>query len=160
MMLQLADCAANAVVECSAVAVYAPAPKRQAAVLLIDREHEAVTALAEILAAAGYRCMCSTDGETAAACARKLTPDLILSDINLAGHSGVALCERLKLAEGMAKVPVMFLSGSQIPDIIRRSNAAGGTYYLRKPCDPDVLLKLIGKALETPPPATAAVGRN
>jgi len=47
-------------------------------------------------------------------------------------------------------VPVMFLSGAQIPDIIRRSHAAGGTYYLRKPFDPEVLLELIQKALWMP----------
>jgi CheY-like chemotaxis protein len=44
----------------------------------------------------------------------------------------------------------MFLSGAQIPDIIRRSHAAGGTYYLRKPFDPEVLVELVQKALWMP----------
>ena len=103
-----------------------------------------------MLAAAGYRCVCSTDGVLRLECLRKRTPDLILSDINLAGHSGVTLCERLKQTAGMAEVPVMFFPALKYPDIIRRSHSAGGTYYLRKPCDPDVLLELIGKALGTP----------
>ncbi|MHB8901140.1 MAG: hypothetical protein ACYC6Y_20520, partial [Thermoguttaceae bacterium] len=47
-------------------------------------------------------------------------------------------------------VPVMFLSGAQIPDIIRRSHAVGGTYYLRKPFDPGVLVELVDKALWMP----------
>ena len=42
-------------------------------------------------------------------CARS-TPDLIISDINLAGHSGVTICEQLKQRRRPADVPVMFLS--------------------------------------------------
>jgi hypothetical protein len=39
----------------------------------------------------------------------------------------------------------MFLSEGQVPDIIRRSHAEGGTYYLRKPFVDSVLLQLIEK---------------
>jgi CheY-like chemotaxis protein len=147
MALKLAHFAENAVVACTAVTPSVSVVKEQASLLLIEHEPAELTELVEILAAAGYRCMCSTDEDSAAQCVRKLTPDLILSDTNLAGHNGVALCERLKQTEGIAEVPVMFFSGTQIPDIIRRSHSAGGTYYLRKPCDPDVLLELIGTAL-------------
>ena len=41
----------------------------------------------------------------------------------------------------------MYFSGTQTPDIIRRS---GATYSLRKPLDPDVLLELIDQALDLP----------
>ena len=44
----------------------------------------------------------------------------------------------------------MFLSATQIPDIIRRSHDAGGAYHVRKPFDPDVLTELVDKALWTP----------
>jgi CheY-like chemotaxis protein len=60
------------------------------------------------------------------------------------------LCEQLKQQTGLSDVPVMFLSGAQIPDIIRRSHAAGGTYYLRKPFDPHVLVELVDKAMWIP----------
>ena len=88
---------------------------------------------------------------SAVALLKTVSPDLIISDINLAGQSGLTLCERLKQDHAsMADVPVMFLSGAQIPDIIRRAHAAGGTYYLRKPFDPQVLLELVDKALWMP----------
>ena len=44
----------------------------------------------------------------------------------------------------------MFLSGAQLPDIIRRSDAAGGIYCLRKPFDAQVLTELIDQALGVP----------
>ena len=79
------------------------------------------------------------------------TPDLIISDINLDGQSGLDLCaKRSEQADALSDVPVMFLSGAQVPDIIRRSHAVGGTYYLRKPFDPDVLMELVDKALWMP----------
>jgi CheY-like chemotaxis protein len=53
----------------------------------------------------------------------------------------------------------MFLSGAQIPDVIRRAHAAGGVYYLRKPFDPPVLLELVDKALWVPHVVGARLGR-
>jgi CheY-like chemotaxis protein len=79
--------------------------------------------------------------------AGQVQPDLIISDINLSGTSGLVLCDEIKRQPGLAAVPVMFLSAAQTPDIIRRSHAAGGAYYLRKPFDPQVILELIDKAL-------------
>jgi DNA-binding response OmpR family regulator len=114
---------------------------------VIAHERDASGSVVPLLEAAGYQCLCSSGAQSAWECVRKATPDLIISDINLAGQSGVALCEELKHSAQLADVPVMFFSATQIPDIIRRSHAAG-TYYLRKPCDPDVLLELIDKALE------------
>jgi CheY-like chemotaxis protein len=122
----------------------------KAVVLVIDDDQEVIAGLAKVLSAAGYVSHCCRDAEGAIECVRQTTPDLIISDINLAGQSGLHLCERIKREEGLLDVPFMFLSGAQIPDIIRRSHEAGGTYYLRKPFDPQVLLELVDKALWMP----------
>jgi CheY-like chemotaxis protein len=129
-------------------------------ILLIDDEAEILESLKSVLTVAGYACHGANDAESAAQVVRVVTPDLIISDINLAGQSGLNLCERLKQEEdGLTDVPVMFLSGAQIPDVIRRSHAAGGTYYLRKPFDPQVLLELVDKALWMPHVAAAQLAR-
>jgi DNA-binding response OmpR family regulator len=122
----------------------------KAIILVIDDDPDVVAGLAKVLSAAGYVSHCCRDAEGAIECVREATPDLIISDINLAGHSGLQLCQRLKREEGLSGVPFMFLSGAQVPDIIRRSHEAGGTYYLRKPFDPQVLLELVDKALWMP----------
>mgnify|MGYP003879746461 FL=1 len=83
---------------------------------------------------------------------------MIICDINLNGESGLELCERIKQSPELRDTPVMFLSGAQIPDIIRRSHAVGGAYYLRKPFDPDVLLELIDKAMWMPHLVAAHAG--
>lgn len=119
-------------------------------ILAIDDEAAMLAHISAILTGAGYCCHSAADGKTAIASVQEATPDLIIADINLAGHSGVAVCEQLKHLSGMDEVPVMFLSSAQVPDIIRRAHAAGGTYYLRKPFDASVLLQLIEKALPVP----------
>ena len=122
----------------------------KAVILVIDDDTEIVAGLAKVLTAAGYTAHCSGDAEGALAIVRKIQPDLIISDINLGGESGLQLCEQLRKEPGLAEVPLMFLSGAQIPDIIRRSHEVGATYYLRKPFDHNVLLELIDKALWMP----------
>jgi CheY-like chemotaxis protein len=122
----------------------------QANLLLIDDEADVLDGLTKILAAAGYHCRRARNEGEALEAIRQSVPDLIVSDINLGGQSGLSLIEQIRREENMSDVPVMFLSGAQIPDIIRRAHAAGGTYYLRKPFDPQVLMELIEKALWMP----------
>ncbi len=119
-------------------------------VLVIDDEVEVLGQVATVLNGAGYICHCCSTAEAAIDFARSTPPQLIISDINLHGHSGLQLCEQIKQDPALVEVPVMFLSGAQIPDIIRRSHAVGGSYYLRKPFDPEVLLELLQKALWMP----------
>ncbi|MEE8451102.1 MAG: response regulator [Thermoguttaceae bacterium] len=127
-----------------------PLEPRQPQILVVDDESEVLEQVAEVLTAADLTCHCCTTAEAALAEAVTNPPDLIISDINLQGHSGLEMCERIKENPALADVPVMFLSGAQIPDIIRRSHAVGGTYYLRKPFDPEVLVELVDKALWMP----------
>jgi len=124
--------------------------RKQALVLVIDDEPEVLGNVAAALNRAGYICHCCQTAEAAIDFARSRSPELIVSDINLGGVSGLELCERIKEDPTLRHVPVMFLSGAQIPDIIRRSHAVGGTYYLRKPFDPEVLVELADKALWMP----------
>ena len=124
--------------------------QKQPLILLVDDEPEVLNELTVILADAGFECRCCTTADAAIEEAKAHPFELIISDINLHGRSGLEMCEQIKRNESLCDVPVMFLSGAQIPDIIRRSHAVGGTYYLRKPFDPDVLLELIEKALWMP----------
>lgn len=137
-----------------------PFHQQQPLILVIDDEPTVLGEVAAALSGAGYACHCSTSGESAIEFVAKSTPDLIISDINLDGQSGLELCERIREKPAMADVPLMFLSGAQIPDIIRRSHAAGGTYYLRKPFDPEVLLELVQKALWMPHLIGSHLGRK
>ncbi|MGA2034096.1 MAG: response regulator [Thermoguttaceae bacterium] len=119
----------------------------QPLVLIIDDEQAILDQIGLTLAGLGVSVECCATAEAALAAAATLVPDLILCDTSLPDISGVELCEQMRQNPLFADVPVMFLSGAQGPDIIRRSDGVRGTYYLRKPLDQGVLVDLIGKAL-------------
>ena len=127
-----------------------PLQQEKPLVLVVDDEPEVLDKVATVLTGAGFACRCCTTPENAVEAAQSSPPDLVISDINLHGHGGWEAYDRIRQNKALEHVPVMFLSGTQIPDIIRRSHAVGGTYYLRKPFDPDVLLELVDKALCAP----------
>lgn len=125
-------------------------PQHPAVILVIDEDPLTLTGVAATLDMSGYECHCARDAEAALKAARNLSLDLIICDVSVGQNNGLELCQELRDVDGNADVPVLFVSGAQLPDIIRRTHDAGGTYYLRKPFDPDVLIELVGKALWMP----------
>ena len=119
-------------------------------VLVIDDEQVVVDEVVEFLTHNGYDPTVCMNADEALATAKSDVFDLIISDINLGAASGLELCQRIHELENANETPVIFLSGAQIPDIIRRSRYAGGTYYVRKPFDPEVMVELIDKAMWLP----------
>ncbi len=124
--------------------------QEQPRILVIDDEKDLLEKVTTLLSAQNFACCCCTNGEEAVAAVQENPPDLIVCDVHLQGESGLETCQRIKQLPGLEDVPVMFLSGAQLPDIIRRSHEAGGIYCLRKPFDPQVLLELIDQALSVP----------
>lgn len=125
-------------------------PQTPAVILVVDNDPLTLTGLAATLDMSGYECHCARDAEAALKASRILNLDLIICDVHIGQESGLELCREMRSQAGNADVPVLFVSGAQLPDIIRRTHDAGGTYYLRKPFDPDVLIELVGKALWMP----------
>lgn len=134
--------------------------KHQINILAIDDHPEVLSEIARILNRVGYGCLRACDMSSAAEAIAETTPDLIIADVSLSGHSGANFCDELKRRFDMEEVPVMFLSSGQSPDIIRRADTNGGTYYLRKPFDAPVFVELVEKMRRTPRPhimATAVI---
>ena len=119
-------------------------------ILVIDPDALTLTAIAASLHLSGYECFCARDGQAAMKAAESESLDLIICDVNVDGDQGLEVCKQIRSLPDRFDVPVMFISANQTPDIIRRSHEAGGTYYLRKPFDPEVLLELVDKALWMP----------
>ena len=129
-------------------------------VLVIDDEQVIIDELVKFLTKNGYIPTVCMNADMALDAARADVFDLIISDINLGVASGLELCQQIHELENANETPVIFLSGAQIPDIIRRSRTAGGTYYIRKPFDPDVLIELIDKAMWFPAVTQSFIRRS
>ncbi|MDR1960355.1 MAG: response regulator [Planctomycetaceae bacterium] len=119
-------------------------------VLVIDDEQTVLNELCDMLGKNGFETTPCLSADDALQAALDDTFDLIISDINLGMESGLELCQKIHRIDTCHETPVIFLSGAQIPDIIRRSHVAGGTYYVRKPFDPSVMAELVDKAMWMP----------
>jgi DNA-binding response OmpR family regulator len=121
----------------------------QPVVLVIEDQQEILEKVTSALTGAHYTACACTTSEAALATAIETPPQLIISAAHLHGQSGMEICERIRRTPGADAVPVMFLSAGQMPDIIHRHDPLGGSYYLRKPFDSEVLLNLVDQSLRS-----------
>ena len=119
-------------------------------ILIVDADALTLTGVAAALHLSGYEAHCARDTEAAMKAAQRLSLDLVITDVNLEGQSGIELGRRIQETPLNRDVPLMFVAAGQTPDIIRRTHDTGGVYFLRKPFDPNVLLELVDRALWMP----------
>ena len=67
---------------------------------------------------------------------------------------GLQIARRLTSDAETWVIPLILLSGTDSPDIIRNARAAGCQYFIRKPYDPNALLLLAESALKEPGPGS------
>ncbi len=121
---------------------------RKKVILAIDDDREALRSLVESLRGDGYDSYGCDSPTEALKTARAVLPDLIICGMTVGGEGGVSLCEEICRSLPRPVLPrTMYLSRAQTPDIIHRTDGAGSSYYLRKPLESTVLLKLIKSAV-------------
>ncbi|SDB37366.1 diguanylate cyclase (GGDEF) domain-containing protein/HDIG domain-containing protein [Ruminococcaceae bacterium FB2012] len=77
-------------------------------------------------------------------------PDLILLDINMPGMDGFETLEKLRDWEssgGREETPVIFLTADEGTDTETHGFEAGGSDYIKKPFNPDILLRRINNII-------------
>jgi len=72
---------------------------------------------------------------------------LAILDIHLPDGNGLELCEQIDANPALCGLPIIMLSSMTEGDLVRRTRAAGGCYFIGKPYDPNVLLVIIERAL-------------
>ncbi len=108
------------------------APKK---ILIVEDEPTQRILAKEILESAGYIVRSSDDGKHGLNMAIKTQPDLIILDLMLPSLDGYALCAALRECERTAQIPIILITGSKEPDVIKRGLAAGANDFVNKPVD-------------------------
>src|SRR5882672_6910520 len=94
--------------------------REPAEILLIDEDPLALASTTAALDAAGHIIYQARDRMAASRIARTEALDLLICDVNLGADSGLDLSRELRRLPGMQDVPVIFISRTQLPDIVRR----------------------------------------
>ncbi len=88
----------------------------------------------------GYTVVSAADGPRGVEVARRLTPDVILLDIQLPGMDGYAVARALRALDAHRSTPIIAVTSHAMVGDRERSFAAGCTGYIEKPINPDTFV--------------------
>lgn len=91
----------------------------------------------------GYEVDTAENGLEALEMAMKKKYDLILSDINMPVMDGFEFVRKLRKLEGYRFTPVVFITTLNSEEDRRRALMSGGTLYIVKPINLEVLEKIL-----------------
>lgn len=80
-----------------------------------------------------YKVFSSHSGEDGLEVLKKEKVDLILLDVVMPDISGIELCKMFKRSESLKDVPIIFLTGNNMPEGIKEGLEAGASDYMIKP---------------------------
>ena len=116
-------------------------------VLVVDDDPNSRALCSINLLLEGLEVLEAEDGRRGLDRARLETPDLVVTDVAMPGLNGFELAEALRLDEGTAQIPLIFLSGELNSDNEARAHSLGALAYVTKPFDPPAFAKLVAGAL-------------
>ncbi|VAX20965.1 hypothetical protein MNBD_NITROSPINAE04-1246 [hydrothermal vent metagenome] len=116
-------------------------------ILIVDDDKNIRLLLDKYLSSANYETVEASSGKEGIDLARKIKPDIVITDIVMPGKSGVEVIERIKRIRPDTKV--IAISGGQAenkPDMLRMAKIMGASKTLYKPIVKEELLEAV-KAL-------------
>jgi len=124
-----------------------PATARAPLVLVVDDSEDNREVYSQYLRLSGFRVEMAVDGVEAVEKAASFMPDVIVMDLAMPKLDGWEATRRIKAAPGTSRIPVIALTGNADSESKRRTQEAGCSGYLTKPCLPDVLVSEIRRLL-------------
>jgi diguanylate cyclase (GGDEF)-like protein len=122
-----------------------------ATILIVDTNSSDRRSYVTLLGNFGHRLLEAGDGVDALELARTELPDLIITDILMPRMDGFTLVRRLRAEPLLAGVPVIFQTANYFESDVRRlAQSSGIRFILRKPADPQEVLRTVNAALKQP----------
>lgn len=120
-------------------------------IVVVDDDMTNLKVAGHILSKNSKRVTALKSGEALLSFIRDNKPDLILLDIRMPGMDGFETFRRLRALEnelGLDEIPVVFLTADEETSTESRGFEAGVSDYIRKPFEPEILVKRINNILE------------
>jgi DNA-binding response OmpR family regulator len=104
-------------------------------ILVVDDDVALAEMLAEALGDRGYRVAIASSAAEALEAVGRGAPDLVLTDVHMAGMTGVELCARLKGTPELRLTPVVLMTAVSDLDARVAGLAAGADDFFAKPME-------------------------
>jgi chemotaxis family two-component system response regulator PixG len=101
----------------------------------------------QVIRAAGFNFLSTTEGARAVPLFLTKKPDLIFLDLVMPDTNGYEICSQLRKISRFKETPIIILSGNDgLVDQVR-ARLLGATDFLSKPIEPFIILSVIRKHL-------------
>ena len=116
-------------------------------ILLIDDNAEILQYLHRLFSSK-YLLYTADNGIDGFRLAEEYLPDLIISDINMAGMDGIQLCTQIKQSGSMGHIPVILLTAATTSETKLKGIEGGADDYFTKPFDSEHLIARVEAVLK------------
>lgn len=117
-------------------------------VLIIDDNVDIRTYLRSVLSEK-YNVSEAADGKVGLELARKIVPDIVLSDIMMPVMDGLAFCQQLKTDKAISHIPVILLTARSLDEQRAEGYEHGADAYLSKPFSLRLLFSRIDNLIQS-----------
>jgi diguanylate cyclase (GGDEF)-like protein len=122
-----------------------------ATILIVDSNPADRRSYITLLGNFGHRLLEADDGVQALELALAELPDLIITDVLMPNMDGFTLARRLRAEPLLMGVPVIFQTANyDVSEIHRLARASGIQHILRKPAEPQEILRAVNESLKQP----------
>jgi DNA-binding response OmpR family regulator len=119
-------------------------------ILIVEDDADVRLGYNVLLRANHYDTFFAADAMCAISEARKCLPDVIVLDLGLPAGDGFVVLERLRANMQLSLIPVIVISGRDLPVNKERALLLGAKAFIQKPWNDNELLALIGNLAGQP----------
>ena len=102
-------------------------------ILLVEDDKKIGMALGLRLRSMGFDTAVARDAVCAMAEAIRISPDIVILDINLPGGDGFLVAERIRASKKIGSTPIVFITASKRQDHRVQARKYGASGFLEKP---------------------------
>ena len=112
-------------------------------ILVVEDDEGLREALVDTLSLAGYNCIEADSGESALLLLKSHQVDIVVSDVQMGGMSGLSLLKSIKNQQ--SNLPVLLMTAYGTIDDAVQAMQDGACNYIAKPFAPQVLLNMVSQ---------------
>lgn len=116
-------------------------------ILIVDDSNSIRDMVSFTLKSASYNTVEAKDGLEGLNAAKRLSFDLVITDVNMPNMDGITLCQELRKLPNFRFTPILMLTTESSTDMKMKGKSAGATGWLVKPFNPEKLLATIKRVI-------------